>query len=560
MNNSKKNIFITSALPYVNNIPHLGNIIGCVLSGDVWARFCKAIGHNVKYICGTDEYGTATETKAREEGLTEQEICDKYNAIHQDVYKWFNINFDYFGRTTTDKQTEIAQQIFKDIVENDYLLEKESIQYFCPKLNTFLADRFIKGTCPYCKSLNANGDQCDDCGKLIDSIELINPYCKSNPEFEIEKRSTNHLYLDLPKLQDKLKKWYLNNNEGWSKSAKGITESWLNLELQPRCITRDLKWGTPVPNTKKYGDKYKDKVFYVWFDAPIGYISISANGLKEKWKKWWFKQEDFEVESVEFMAKDNVPFHSIIFPATLMATNKNYKLVDKIASVEYLNYEDKKFSKSKGIGVFGDNVQESGIDVDVWRYYLLYIRPESNDSQFTWDDLKEKNNSEIVNNIGNLINRVLTFSYKKIGTEFNLDNKIELNTELLNEINQITKEYLDNMEDIRLREGLKSANQIAKIGNKYMQETEPWLTFKTDINKCKTDLFILLHLVQHLSTLLNPFMPNFTQKIENMIGVDCQKINDEFKLRFEKFILKKPKIIFERISDEKIDNLKNKFK
>jgi len=552
---NKKNILITSALPYVNNVPHLGNIIGCVLSADVWSRFCKYLDNNVLFICGTDEYGTATETKARLENMTEQEICDKYHKIHKNVYDWFNIDFDYFGRTTNNQQKIISQDIFKKLVDNNFLIEKTIKQFFCPKLNTFLADRYISGTCPFCKSDGANGDQCDSCGKLLDSTQLINPFCKINPEYEIELRNTDHLFLSLAKLQDKLSQWLESNKNGWEKNAIAITKSWLDKGLEERCITRDLKWGTPVPNTEKYGDKYKDKVFYVWFDAPIGYISITAD-MTETWKDWWYGNN---CEYVQFMAKDNVPFHSIIFPATLMGTNEDYKLVDRIASVEYLNYEDKKFSKSKGTGVFGDIIQETGIESDIWRYYLLCIRPEGSDSHFIWDDFAERNNNELVNNVGNLVNRVFTFTFKKFKSIPELGTLNEIDIIFQNQVNKLTIEYINLMKKIKLKEGLKQAMLISKLGNKYMQDREPWVLFKSNIDECKTVLHILIHFQKHLTSILYPFLPDFGFKIEQFLNTDCKKINSELIFNQISGELTKPEILFEKISKDKINELKEKF-
>jgi methionyl-tRNA synthetase len=556
---SKENILITSALPYVNNVPHLGNIIGCVLSADVWARYKKSTNNNILYICGTDEYGTATETKARQENLTEKEICDKYHEIHKKVYQWFNIDFDYFGRTTTENQTKIAQEIFMKIVENDLLIEKKSQQYFCPALNTFLADRYISGKCPYCGASDANGDQCDNCGKLLDPIQLINPFCKSNPELEIVLKETEHLYIDLPKIEKELKQWFDQNKEGWSKNAISNTQAWFDKGLEPRCITRDLKWGTPVPNTEKFGDKYKDKVFYVWFDAPIGYISITSN-FTDEWEKWWKNSLDFPVEYVQFMAKDNIPFHSIIFPATLIASQDNYKQVDRLASVEYLNYEDRKFSKSKGTGVFGDTIQELDIDSDAWRFYLLYIRPEGADSHFIWDDFLERNNNELVNNLGNLMNRILTFTFKKFKKVPKLNNLSEIDNEFINQTNLMTNEYLDLMDDIKLRDGIKHLMLLAKLGNRFMQNRAPWVLFKENKEECENVLHILIHFLRHLTCLLSPFLPNFTIEIEKILGQECKVIKKELELNtFSEATLIKPKILFKKITEEQLEEFKGRF-
>jgi methionyl-tRNA synthetase len=308
-----QNILITSALPYVNNTPHLGNIIGCVLSADVYARYCRLSGRNTLYLCGTDEYGTATETKAIEEGISCQELCDKYNKLHDEIYKWFEIDFDIFGRTTTERHTKISQEIFKLVNSNGYFFTEGVNQLFCPKCERFLADRYVFGTCPSCGFIDARGDQCDGCGKLLNATELVNPRCKMDGNTPIEKES-NHIFLDLPKLSEKVESFVNKSSvEGnWSNNSIAITNSWLNEGLKPRCITRDLKWGTPVPLDDEV---MKGKVLYVWFDAPIGYFSITAN-YTDEWEKWW-KSPD-KVKLYQFMGKDNVPFHTVIFPASLV--------------------------------------------------------------------------------------------------------------------------------------------------------------------------------------------------------------------------------------------------
>jgi len=407
----RRNILITSALPYVNNVPHLGNIIGCVLSADVFARYCRIRGYNIIYICGTDEYGTATETKAMEENCSPKEICDKYHAIHRDVYKWFDISFDHFGRTSSPQQTEICQAIFNKLWENEWLSENTMQQLYCESCQKFLADRLVDGTCPTpgCNYESARGDQCEKCGKLLNPTELIDPKCKvcrNTPDI----RGTNHLFLELPLLREQLEKYIseMSVARNWSQNAIQATNAWLKEGLRPRCITRDLKWGVPVPH-----EKYKEKVFYVWFDAPIGYISITACYTPE-WEKWWKNPEN--VELYQFMGKDNVPFHTVMFPSTLLGTGENWTLMKTISVTEYLNYENGKFSKTKGVGVFGNDAKDTKIPPEVWRYYLLTNRPEVSDTLFTWGDLQAKLNSELLSNLGNFINRVLSFISKPAGS------------------------------------------------------------------------------------------------------------------------------------------------
>ena len=555
-----KKILITSALPYVNNIPHLGNIIGCVLSADVYARFQRLIGNDVLYVCGTDEYGTATETKAKEIGVTPREICNKYHELHKEIYEWFNINFDVFGRTSTENpktddwaQTKLCHEIFKDLVNNGHIIEKEIEQLYCNETKQFLADRYVKGTCPHCGYEDANGDQCDGCSKLYSATELINPYCKLNKEYKLEIKKSEHLFLKLGDFKDRLTQWWLQETEGWTNVANGITKSWLGDDLQDRCITRDLEWGTPVPDTEQFGNKYKDKVFYVWFDAPIGYISITANG-REDWKDWWMNPE---TTLVNFMAKDNVPFHSIIFPAALMGTGKNYNLVNKLSAIDYLNYGDKKFSKSNNTGVFGDDAKESGICSDLWRYYLIKSRPENGDSCFTWEDFENKINGELVNNFSNLINRVLSLTYKnykEIPEITNLDLFNKLNREYNNSLNNYKSEF----NRIRLKEAINKFLEFSSKCNLFINNQEPWNKIRTNPEDAKNVLGILCHFLICLSVMAKPFIPDCYDKIQSFMNIS----HNSFELDINKFKntkINKPKIIFKRIPNTEIRQLKQKY-
>ena len=560
---NKRNILITSALPYVNNVPHLGNIIGCVLSADVYARYCRNMNYNVLYICGADEYGTATEMKARQENKTPREICDKYFEIHKQVYKWFNISFDYFGRTSAENpkksknwpQTKIAQQIFIDVLKNDNLEEINGKQLYSSDLDTFLADRYVRGICPFCNYDEADGDQCDNCGKLLSPVNLIQPYYKLNKNYKLEVKPTNHLYISLDKLQPELNKWFQSVKSNWTNNSISITNNWLNVGLKPRCITRDLKWGTPVPDSDKYNDKYKDKVFYVWFDAPIGYLSITAN-YTDDWELWWKNPDN--VELVQFMAKDNVPFHSIVFPATLLGTGEKYTMVSKICSTEYLNYENKKFSKSKNTGVFGDSVQETGIPADIWRFYLLAIRPEAHDSYFLWDDFSDKINNILINNLGNFINRVLNLTFKKFKKIPMISENQDISEykPLFDIIKNISEQYFENMENVKLRPSLLLILDISREGNKFINQTEPWKI--KDTQKLEVIYNILCHLISYISFLLNPFLPDTSEKLDKILNYKYRE--KEFSLnKLNSFELKKPKVLFNKITPEKLNDMKNKF-
>ncbi|KAI8024393.1 putative methionine--tRNA ligase [Camellia lanceoleosa] len=523
----KRNILITSALPYVNNVPHLGNIIGCVLSADVFARYCRLRGYNAIYMCGTDEYGTATETKALEENCTPKEICDKYHAIHKEVYKWFNISFDEFGRTSSPQQTEVCQAIFKKLLENNWLSENTMQQLYCDTCKRFLADRLVEGTCPTqgCNYDSARGDQCENCGKLLNPTELQDPRCKvcrNTPRI----RDTNHLFLELPLLKDKLEE-YINEMSvagSWSQNAIQATNAWLKEGLKPRCITRDLKWGVPVPH-----EKFKDKVFYVWFDAPIGYVSITSCYTSE-WEKWWKNPKN--VELYQFMGKDNVPFHTVMFPSTLLGTGENWTMMKTISVTEYLNYEAGKFSKSKGIGVFGNDAKDTNIPVEVWRYYLLTNRPEVSDTLFTWADLQAKLNSELLNNLGNFINRVLSFiakdpaleESKGVGYHSIIPDALGAESHPLTKafgekVGDYVVQYFEAMEKVKLKQGLKIAMSISGEGNAYLQESKFWKLYKEDQLSCSVVMKTSAGLVYLLACLLEPFMPSFSIEVFKQLNL-----------------------------------------
>ena len=542
----RKKRLVTSALPYVNNIPHLGNLIQ-VLSADVFARYCRERGYETMYVCGTDEYGTATETRALAEGVTPRELCDRYHTIHSDIYKWFNIDFDYFGRTSTDKQTEIVQSIFKAVDSQGYISEKEGEQLFCESCDRYLADRFVLGECPHCGSENARGDQCEDCGKLLDTTDLISPKCStcnSTPNL----RKTKHLYIDLPKSLPLLEKWMESASvDGfWAKNAIAMTKSWIRDGLKERCITRDLKWGIPVP---KKG--YEDKVFYVWFDAPIGYVSITAS-YTDEWEKWWKNPDN--VELFQFIGKDNIPFHTVIFPSSLLATGGKWTMLHHMSSSEYLNYENGKFSKSKGTGVFGNDVQDSTIPADVWRFYIFYNRPEKSDVQFTWKDFQEKVNGELIGNFGNLVNRTLTFVNRFY------DGKIpegEIDKDIRKEADSLIKKIDSHYDKAQLRDAIRTVLQLSDLGNKTFQAGEPWKMRKENPQKAASLLRTLTFLVRDLAILIRPYLPETALKIAGFFGDTELNWDCIAKENFSE--VQKPEILFSLLDDELIDGLKIKY-
>lgn len=517
---------ITAALPYVNNVPHLGNLLQ-VLSADVFARFCRLRGYDTLYVCGTDEYGTATETKAQQEGVTPRQLCDRFHALHSENYNWFRISFDYFGRTSDPVHSKITQDIFLDLNKNGYIKEEESEQLYCDACERFLADRFVSGNCPHCGYVDARGDQCEHCGKLLEPSELVEPRCSVCGKTPHPKK-TKHLYIDLPKILPLYKEWMQQASvEGhWSNNAMQMTKSWIRDGLRERAITRDLKWGIAVPK-----EGYENKVFYVWFDAPIGYISLTKkcaelNGFD--WQSWWVNQND--VELFQFIGKDNIPFHTVIFPSTLLGTEQPWTKLFHISSTEYLNYENGKFSKSKGVGVFGTDAEESGIPADIWRFYLFYNRPEKSDTTFSWKDFQEKVNSELIGNLCNLVNRVLSFMVRSYnGKTVSVDDAALDNLQnplIADTVNTLRNALKDTREKITtvldwadLKEPFQNIFALSSVANKAFQELEPWKLIKTEPNETQIVLTELCYFIKDLLIMLHPYMPSYCDEIAEFLGV-----------------------------------------
>lgn len=515
----RKNILITSALPYVNNVPHLGNVIGSVLSADVFSRYCKARGHPTLFVCGTDEYGTATETKAIEEKITPQELCDKYNKLHKEVYDWFEIGFDHFGRTPTTEQTEIAQDIFLKLHKNGFLEEQTKEQLYCEEHKSFLADRFVEGECPLCGYNDARGDQCDKCGHLLDPEDLKKPRCKLDGATPV-KRETNHTFILLDKLQDQVTEWsQKSSSEGaWSENGINITAAWLREGLKPRGITRDLKWGTAVPLPG-----YENKVLYVWFDACIGYVSITATYTKH-WKKWW--QDPDNVSLYQFMGKDNVPFHTVVFPASQLGTGEKWTMLNHLSTTEYLDYEGGKFSKSRGIGVFGTSAKQTGIAADVWRYFLLMRRPETSDTEFQWDGFIAANNNELVANFGNFVNRILKYvnsaNYESVVPAFPENEEVKKSlAPHIDEANTILDRYRKEMDAVHLKQGLLIARELSSLGNKLLQDNRlDNALFASERARCDAVVNLALNHVHLLASVLAPYLPATTRAILEQLQLD----------------------------------------
>ena len=543
-----KKRLITSALPYVNNIPHLGNLTQ-VLSADVFARFCRQYGFETLYICGTDEYGTATETKALEESLSPQKLCDKYFEVHAGIYRWFGINFDHFGRTSRPIQTEIVQKLFLKVDEAGFIQERVIEQLFCEKDERFLADRYVFGECPRCGNADARGDQCENCGALIEPVELVEPrcgICGGTPVL----RKTKHLYLDLPGIRPSLERWMegVKKTGFWTNNAVRMTESWIRDGLKERAITRDLKWGIPVPK-----DGFRDKVFYVWFDAPIGYISITAD-LTENWERWWRSPQDTEL--FQFVGKDNIPFHTVIFPSTQIASGERWTMLHHMSSTEYLNYEDGKFSKSKGVGVFGNDCMDTGIPAEIWRFYIFLNRPENSDHQFTWSDFQEKVNGELIGNLGNFVNRTLTFVWRFF------DGKLPegaVDESVWDEVRKFEFQIGDKLNRAEIRSAFRDVFSLCDLGNRAFQAGEPWRTRTENSRETEVLLRTLCFLVRDLAILVKPYMPSVGQRIAHWLGLTTDSWDVLGGVEGELRIFK-PSVLFERLEDARILELRERFR
>lgn len=547
---AQEKILVTSALPYVNNVPHLGNMV-CVVSADVYTRFLRSTGRDVVSVLGTDEHGTTTEVMAMQEGITPKELTDKYFKIHKQIYDWFLCSFDCFGRTSSAANKEVTLQIFDKLYKNGYIREEEIEQAYCLKDEKFLADRFVEGKCPHCNYEHARGDQCENCGRLLDAVELIDAKCKfcgMPPEIKRSK----HLFIDLPKLKPDLLKWIKKTEKNWSQNAITLTMAWIEQGLKPRCITRDLKWGIPVPVKG-----YENKVFYSWFDAPIGYIGITKE-KREDWKELWMNPK--QVRLVQFMGKDNIPFHTILFPSFLIGTKEKWTLMDSISSNEYLNYEGGQFSKSRGLGVFGDDAMKTGIPADVWRYYLMVNRPEKTDTEFKWEDFQLKINSELAANVGNFVNRTITFLNNFFDKKIPEGKPSKEDKQFFEELKQIKKQIEDDLEKIELKEALRKIMIYSKHCNNYFQKAEPWKTIKEDKEKAGTSLFVLANCAKDISILVEPYMPGVAENIRKQLKIEKKKWEDLGEMSVKAgHTIGEPEILFKKLEDDVLQKLKKEF-
>ncbi|MGY8930792.1 MAG: methionine--tRNA ligase [Flavobacteriales bacterium] len=548
---NKKRFTITAALPYANGPIHIGHLAGAYVPADIYSRYLKLKGHDVVFICGSDEHGAAIPIRAKKEGVSPQEIIDKYHFMIKDSFLEFGISFDNYSRTSSKIHHETASEFFKELNQKNIFIEKESEQLYDAKENQFLADRFVEGECPKCGYKEAYGDQCESCGSSLNATDLINPISKLSGNKPVFKKTT-HWFLPLDKFESFLKKWFLIDNEKtWKTNVFGQVKSWINEGLKPRAITRDLDWGIPVPIKGA-----ENKVLYVWFDAPIGYISATKEWAKSKnidWEPYW---KDSKTELVHFIGKDNIVFHCIIFPSILKASEK-FILPKNVPANEFLNLEGKKISTSKNWAIW---LHEYLIDFpnmqDTLRYTLTSNAPENKDNDFTWKDFQAKNNNELVAIFGNFINRVVVLTHKYYEgncPELNSLNKID--EKVLDEIYNYPKKISDLIESFKFREAVNTLIDLARLGNKYLAEEEPWKLIKTENSeRVKTIMNIALQLSGVLSVVSEPFLPNTALKLRKMLNLqstDWNSISKKNPIILSK--INKGELLFRKVEDDEID-------
>ncbi|MCM1033475.1 MAG: methionine--tRNA ligase [Odoribacter sp.] len=500
MEKTYKRTLITTALPYANGPVHIGHLAGVYVPADIYARFLRLNGREVAMIGGSDEHGVPITIKAKNEGVTPQDIVDRYHAIIRDSMAGLGISFDVYSRTTSDIHSRTASEFFRHLYDKGVFVEKDSMQLYDEKAQQFLADRYVTGECPHCHAPGAYGDQCEKCGTSLNATDLINPRSAITGTVPV-LRSTRHWYLPLDRYEGALREWILEGHKEWKTNVYGQCKSWLDLGLQPRAVSRDLSWGVPVPVEGAEG-----KVLYVWFDAPIGYISNTIEKYPDTWEKWW---KDPETRIINFIGKDNIVFHCIVFPAMLMAYGDNYQLPDNVPANEFLNLEGDKISTSRNWAVWlNEYLEEFPGKQDVLRYVLTANAPETKDNDFTWKDFQARNNNELVAILGNFVNRVTVLTHKYFaGVVPAAGTKADVDTAALSEVRAAADAEADAIEHFHFREGLRQAMEIARIGNRYLQETEPWKVAKTDMARVETIMYTAMQICGMLAVACEPFMP-----------------------------------------------------
>ncbi len=537
---------VTAALPYANGGVHIGHLAGVYVPADIYVRYLRLRGREALFICGSDEHGVPVTIRAKKEGITTQEVVDRYHALIKDSFERFGISFDIYSRTTSPTHHKHAADFFRKLYDDGKFVEMESEQFYDEQEGEFLTDRNIRGECPRCHAADAYGDQCEKCGATLSPEELINPHSASG--HPLVKRTTKHWYLPLNDHQPWLEKWILEDHKEWRTNVYGQCKSWLDAGLRPRAVTRDLDWGIPVPVEGADG-----KVLYVWFDAPIGYISNTKELLPDTWEKWW-KQDDTRL--VHFIGKDNIVFHCIVFPAMLKAEG-SYILPDNVPSNEFLNLEDQKISTSRNWAVWlHEYLADMPGKEDVLRYVLTANAPETKDNNFTWKDFQARNNNELVAVYGNFVNRALQLTKKYYDGEVPVCGALtDFDREIIAEFQGVKAQVEALLENFRFRDAQKEAMNLARIGNKYLADSEPWKVIKTDPERVKTIINLSLQLVANLAIAFEPFLPFSSEKLRKMLnveGVNWERLG-ETNLLPAGHRLGEPALLFEKIEDEVVE-------
>ncbi len=547
MDKKFKRTTVTTALPYANGPVHIGHLAGVYVPADIYVRYLRLKGEDVLFIGGSDEHGVPITIRARKEGCSPQDVVDRYHKLIKESFEEFGISFDIYSRTTSPTHHKLASDFFRTLYDKGEFIEKTSMQYYDEEAKAFLADRYITGECPHCHAQGAYGDQCEKCGSTLSPTELINPRSTISGSKPV-MRETKHWYLPLDKHEAWLRKWILEDHKEWRPNVYGQCKSWLDLGLQPRAVSRDLDWGIPVPVEGAEG-----KVLYVWFDAPIGYISNTKELLPDSWEKWW---KDPETRLIHFIGKDNIVFHCIVFPAMLKAEG-SYILPDNVPSNEFLNLEDDKISTSRNWAVW---LHEYLVDFpgkqDVLRYVLTANAPETKDNNFTWKDFQARNNNELVAIFGNFVNRAVVLTHKyfdgKVPACGPLNDYDQATIEELRHVKQTLEEYLDVF---RFRDAQKEAMNLARIGNKYLADTEPWKLAKTDMARVATIMNLSLQIAANLAIAFEPFLPFSAAKLRKMLNIDTFRWDSlgSIDLLEEGHALQAATLLFEKIDDAAID-------
>lgn len=538
---------VTAALPYANGGVHIGHLAGVYVPADIYVRYLRLKKREVLFICGSDEHGVPVTIRARKEGCTAQEVVDRYNKIIRESFEGFGISFDFFGRTTSEVHKKTASDFFRTLYDKGEFVEQESEQYYDEEAHTFLADRYITGECPHCHAEGAYGDQCEKCGTALSPTELINPRSTVSGSKPV-LRKTKHWYLPLDKHQQWLEPWITKEHTEWRTNVMGQCKSWFDMGLKPRAVSRDLEWGIPVPVEGADG-----KVLYVWFDAPIGYISNTKELLPNDWEKWW-KSDDTRL--IHFIGKDNIVFHCIVFPAMLKAEG-SYILPDNVPANEFLNLEDDKISTSRNWAVWLDEyLRDLPGKQDVLRYVLTANAPETKDNNFTWKDFQARNNNELVAVYGNFVNRALQLTKKYYdGVVPAAGELTDYDRQTIAEFKDVKAEVERLIENFRFRDAQKEAMNLARIGNKYLADSEPWKVIKTDPERVKTVLNLSLQLVANLAIAFEPFLPFSSQKLRMMLNMDEVEWDrlGATDLLPEGHVLGAPALLFEKIEDSVVE-------